>query len=137
MAPNEHITLHSLRRYSLNRLAKVNLLATQQIRRSQGDAHDAALHAARRKIGAGRPRQRERGAWDTGENGATRSHEKDGSDGRRGQHADSFGIPVNPEQPAPKVCLKPPAEQTRLGVYFLAWLSIAKWRQILLIDTVP
>lgn len=26
-----HITLHSLRRYSLNRLAKVNLLATQQI----------------------------------------------------------------------------------------------------------
>ncbi len=28
---SEHITLHSLRRYSLNRLAKVNLLATQQI----------------------------------------------------------------------------------------------------------
>lgn len=28
---SEHITLHSLRRYSLNRLAKVNLLATRQI----------------------------------------------------------------------------------------------------------
>jgi site-specific recombinase XerD len=28
---SDHITLHSLRRYSLNRLAKVNLLATQQI----------------------------------------------------------------------------------------------------------
>jgi len=28
---SEHITLHSLRRYSLNQLAKVNLLATQQI----------------------------------------------------------------------------------------------------------
>lgn len=28
---SEHITLHSLRRYSLNRLAKVNLLVTQQI----------------------------------------------------------------------------------------------------------
>ena len=28
---SEHITLHSLSRYSLNRLAKVNLLATQQI----------------------------------------------------------------------------------------------------------
>ena len=28
---SERITLHSLRRYSLNRLAKVNLLATQQI----------------------------------------------------------------------------------------------------------
>ena len=28
---SEHVTLHSLRRYSLNRLAKVNLLATQQI----------------------------------------------------------------------------------------------------------
>jgi len=28
---SDRITLHSLRRYSLNRLAKVNLLATQQI----------------------------------------------------------------------------------------------------------
>ena len=28
---SEHLTLHSLRRYSLNRLAKVNLSATQQI----------------------------------------------------------------------------------------------------------
>ena len=28
---SDRVTLHSLRRYSLNRLAKVNLLATQQI----------------------------------------------------------------------------------------------------------
>jgi len=58
---SDHITLHSLRRYSLNRLAKVNLLATQLIA-GHKETRTTLLYTQLDLDLARSPRQHRRGA---------------------------------------------------------------------------